>query len=340
MDKAISTRIQKWDNIKFLLIFCVVLGHMTDVYADNSLLSNCIRLFLFTFHMPAFVFISGLFEKKNIKERRYNKIFSYLILFVFIKVITFFAEWIAYGERPDFSLLSTGNVAWYAFCLFAFNMITILTEKFSPKYVLIASVLIALFAGYDKEIGEWLCLSRVIVFYPFYYLGFILDPKKVMEVLNKKSLKVLSALIIASVIVIICLFNQYLFGFKFVFAGRIAFVKIMKDRPCAFVYRMICYVVSVLVGGSVICLVPDKLCKGFFAKLGAKSVQIYALHSALKHLWLGLVSEPLGIEKYFGRNTIVIYELAVTVALIIICVLPIWKPLFDKMLNVKLRDSE
>lgn len=290
--------------------------------------------------MPAFVFISGLFEKKNITERRYNKIFSYLILFVFIKVITFFAEWIAYGERPGFSLLSTGNVAWYAFCLFAFNMMTILFKKFSPKYVLIASVLIALAAGYDKEVGEWLCLSRIIVFYPFYYLGFILDSKKVMDFLNKKSLKIISALIITSLIVIICLFNSYLFDLKYVFAGRIAFVKIMKDRPYAFVYRLICYIVSLLVGGSVICLVPDKLCKGFFAKLGAKSVQIYALHSALKHLWLGLVSDRFGIDKYFGGNTIVIYELAVTIALVAICVLPIWKPLFDKMLNIKLRDSE
>lgn len=340
MEKTVSARIQKWDNLKFLLIFCVVLGHMTDVYADNSVLSSCLRLFLFTFHMPVFVFVSGLFEKKNIRERRYNKIFSYLTLFVFIKVLVFFAEWISYGKRPSFSLLSTGNVAWYAFCLFAFNMLTIAIEKFSPKYVLIVSVIIALFAGYDKEIGDWMCLSRIIVFYPFYYLGYILEPKKVMEFFNKKYLKVISVLIVAVTVAVIAVFNEKLFFLKFLFAGRNSFNKVVGDCSYAFVFRLICYVVSVLVGGSVICLTPNNCCKGFFAKLGAKSVQVYALHSALKHLWLGFVSNPLGLDSYFSSRTIVIYELLVTIGLFVICVLPIWKPLFDKMLNIKIRDSE
>ena len=53
-----------WDNFKFFLIFCVVLGHYSGYYTDD--IENMRRLFffLYLFHMPAFIFVSGLSVKK------------------------------------------------------------------------------------------------------------------------------------------------------------------------------------------------------------------------------------------------------------------------------------
>ena len=62
-------RIAIWDNYKCILILGVVLGHM---YARFDELDNVKRLilFIYSFHMPAFVFVSGLFAKKTIREKR------------------------------------------------------------------------------------------------------------------------------------------------------------------------------------------------------------------------------------------------------------------------------
>lgn len=56
-------RIALWDNLKLFLIFLVVLGHLSFDYFDSSQMFRTISMVIYTFHMPAFVFISGLFVK-------------------------------------------------------------------------------------------------------------------------------------------------------------------------------------------------------------------------------------------------------------------------------------
>lgn len=54
--------------------------------------------------------------------------------------------------------------------------------------------------GYDENIGSFLYLSRIIVFFPFYYTGYCLDIKKLQEVLNKTWIKCLSAIFLTDMI--------------------------------------------------------------------------------------------------------------------------------------------
>lgn len=328
-----------WDNLKFFLIFCVVLGHIADLYADTSVSSGCLRLFIYTFHMPLFMFVSGLFEKKNIDEKRYDRIFSYLIMFVLIKALVFASKWIAEGERPGFSLISTGNVAWFAFCLFVFSFITMAVKNIKPWYIIVASIIIACVAGYDKNIGDKLCLSRIIVFFPFYYLGYILKPESVTKFLNKKILKIISVLVIVSSIAVIIYFNKELFDYKFVFTGRQSLAKLFKDYPFAFKYRLICYTVSIVIGCSFISLCPENFCKGIFAKLGSKTLQIYILHMPLRSLYMAFINDRFNLDSYFQGEMIIVYEILVSLLILGICILPFWKKLIDLIVKVPVKDK-
>jgi len=58
-----------FDNIKGLLILLVVFGHMIESFAFKKSTSiNVMYYAIYTFHMPIFIFISGYFSKKIIKE--------------------------------------------------------------------------------------------------------------------------------------------------------------------------------------------------------------------------------------------------------------------------------
>ena len=50
--------------LKFLLIFSVVFGHILENYIQNPFFKS-IYMFIYTFHMPLFVFITGFFAKSN-----------------------------------------------------------------------------------------------------------------------------------------------------------------------------------------------------------------------------------------------------------------------------------
>ena len=51
------------DSIKFVLIFFVVLGHALELNRDIALNMKAYS-FIYSFHMPAFIMLSGYFAKE------------------------------------------------------------------------------------------------------------------------------------------------------------------------------------------------------------------------------------------------------------------------------------
>ena len=58
-------RIYLFDNIKFLAILLVVIGHAINFLTetDGNMLEKSLFLTIYSIHMPLFIFISGLFLK-------------------------------------------------------------------------------------------------------------------------------------------------------------------------------------------------------------------------------------------------------------------------------------
>lgn len=323
-----SRRVDKWDNLKFFLIFFVVLGHILDVYAPVSEVCGQIRFFIYIFHMPLFLFVSGLFSKKNVKERRYTNIFSYLIMYFAIKLLIFISRWVADGKAPAFRLFTEGSAPWYAFTLCAFSLITIALDKIKPSYVLILSIIVGCAAGYDTSLGDKLCLSRIFAFYPFFYAGYITNEFEIRKLTQKKYIKFLAVLIIAAAGVIVYFFYDYIDCYRLLFTGRNPFIKIYgANVPYACLGRLACYAISSLLGFAFIALAPE-YAPSFITKTGAKTIQIYALHMPLKFIYLGLIEKQYRLDTYFVGK-LPLYSLIISVVLMIICALPIWSPLFN-----------
>ena len=327
-----TERFDKLDNLKLLLIFLVVLGHAADLYANVSHATGMMRFIIYTFHMPLFLFVSGLVSKRNVTQRRYSHIATYLGLYIFIKVINFAANWATAGVLPRVTVFADSGEPWYAFCLFAFGFLTIVFEKLKPVYVLIFSVLLACLAGYDTSIGDAFCLSRIIVFYPFYYLGYWLDSRKVCAFFSKKWLIPVALAILAAAVAATIIFYDDRMELKFLFTGRNSDqIAMLPPYSWGFAWRLLCYAVSVLVGGAFFVLVPG-VRLGFLTKVGARSVQIYALQRAALILYHRLLNKPFHLEGYF-TSKLILYEVLVALGITVICALPIWNPLFRVVMH-------
>ena len=51
-----------FDNYKAFLIVLVVVGHFIEVASDDNVVMETTKWIIFSFHMPAFVFISGYLQ--------------------------------------------------------------------------------------------------------------------------------------------------------------------------------------------------------------------------------------------------------------------------------------
>lgn len=181
METGVTQRIYKFDNVKAILIFLVVIGHMTSDYVSDSHLIRWITLWIYTFHMPAFIFISGLVHKQYITEKRalagvkgelhmrWDKMLGFFLCGYALKVfLQLTRTWM--GQNPTWHWISEPGIPWYLFVMAAYELIFFLMAridgKVKPRYLILGTFVLSAVIGYLPFIGDVFCLSRMINFLP------------------------------------------------------------------------------------------------------------------------------------------------------------------------------
>ena len=269
-----TKRIPFYDNLKFFLILLVVIGHLADCDTTQVKIFRSTYLFIYAFHMPLFLFAAGLFHKdKNIV----SKILSYVTIGFLLKIILFMETSLLNGKISVFHIFEDMDIPWYMFVLSIYSLITYLLKDINHYFLFFAAIILACFAGYDDSIGDYLYLSRAFVFYPCYLLGVILEPEILVKNTRRNYLKFVSVIILC-VWGIICLFNiDQAYILRGLFTGRNSFLASELFTKYGLLYRLLCYGITFLTGGAIICIVPQREIP-FLTRCGGKSLQIYFWH--------------------------------------------------------------
>ena len=210
-------RIYKYDNVKALLIFLVVIGHMTTDYVSDSHMVRWITLWIYSFHMPAFIFISGLVHKQYITQERaalgikgetslrWDKVAGFFLCAYGLKIFLQFTRTLM-GQNPLWHWIAEPGIPWYLFVMAEYEMLfyvmkyidggsctsdiaspdvrahTIKNKR--PLAVILGAFALSAVIGYFPVIGDTFCLSRMINFLPIYMIGYYLDMKKFLPFLK------------------------------------------------------------------------------------------------------------------------------------------------------------
>lgn len=161
----------KYDNLKALLIFLVVLGHLLREAAVYSPACKLVYCFIFMFHMPAFVYTFGRFSKPDLKKAGYF-LFLYLIFQIAYAVFLYKA---GFAESLNISLLTPKWIMWFLPCSAAYIILSFFLPPtlslLQKRSIFFFSVFLSLLVGFFPFIGMEFTLSRFFVFLPFFLLG-------------------------------------------------------------------------------------------------------------------------------------------------------------------------
>ncbi len=315
-------RVAKWDHVKLFLITCVVVGHMLSVYLKKSDTARMVYYYMYLFHMPAFILISGIFSKRTINNKRYDKIFGYLVLYFFIVFLKFGVRFFL-TDTTSLTLLADSGTAWYAFAMFAYFLITIFLRQFDKKYVLIMAILFGCFAGYDPDIGNFMALSRIAAFYPFFLLGYYLDAGKVLEFVRKRPVQVISVLVLLVAAVIVYRYLDQIYWTMDILKGKYAYKALDEYKRYGAVLRLGHYVVEGVLSFAVIAVIPSREC--FLTFMGKRTLAIYALHWSCVDLFYKGLQGGARLRELWPEHFLV---LIVAVSLLMVVVLSL-KPFQD-----------
>ncbi len=284
------------DNIRAVLMILVVTGHFLVVMTGRSEEMFWLRKFIYLFHMPAFLIVSGMLLKRKINKRRYaDGIKRYLAPYMICNFAMFFLFQFIGADQSGVVSQSAGldyvpflpyYSFWYILAVFLYLMITPTllgvgkmsqSFKYRPALVFALAVLCAVGIGFSKHYIKFMYLSPAIGFYPFFLFGYFLDVNKLKKILKHKLVVLLCSVLWIGVIVLSwryrALIDLQTFTMVRLAPASMAEQSILIKGG----YRILVLAIGGFLSLLLFAIVPQK--EIAFSKIGQYSVYPYCIHT-------------------------------------------------------------
>lgn len=314
-----QTRNYLIDNSKGLLIFLVVLGHSLEFIRKDYEVARLLYVFIYEFHMPVFVFISG-YLSKNVEKGRRNAVRNFLTPFLLFNIIwnliTLAGPLFLRGKftklpnEQAFSFFTPGWALWYIFAMFLWKIL--LPDLLKFKNIFILSIVAGIFVKLSGEFGSYMALSRTITFAPFFLAGYYSSEEKL-----KRFRKFTRFNIINKIPSILILIIGVLIALIFVNYSNIADEFFWADRSYSnfnikIFTGILLYIAVYIIGFAFVYvfinLMPEN--QTFLSKIGKNTLSVYFLHTYFIGSILGLTS--LMSSNYGKLLALIVGSLIVT----------------------------
>ena len=298
-----------FDSLKFLLISLVVFGHVTEVMLIKGVenhLALSVYTFIYSFHMPLFIFISGYFSKNITWKKWIKSTQSLLLTYLAFQTILSIPSIIDNSFSLIRFILEPNSTLWYILCLIGWRFIFCFIQKIKIPYyvILFGTLLLSLVIGWKANTPS--TISRLIVFFPYFLIGYYCSGSIVERIKAVKKRYSITVLLFAFLLIYVFSNKSYLYTLY----GSVPYwAAVPGNRELGIILRISVYLISTVLS---MCLI--NLNSTHFAKLGKKTLSIYLLHAPLVYIIYRKI-----INQY-DLNPNIFINLFVSLLIISICI--------------------
>ena len=298
-----KVRDERIDSVKYCLIVVVIAGHVIEY--SETMTSIIVWKWIYIFHMPLFIFISGYFSRKKDKELWPSiwKLLEPLIVFQTVAIIT---KLINGGETSLIDILTPWYVLWYLLSLIYWRLLLqVIPESIlrNAKLILPTAFGISILTGF-LPIDNFLSLHRTFAFLPFFFLGYCMRGKNLFL---PKKYQPLCFMFLILMVAVPLFFPQYL-G---ILTHSIPFGSIYDGGFYNAAKRMIVFSLAIPMSIAFINVCPNN---PWIARQGRLTMQYFIYH-ALAIIPLIVITMELNIPMSFFTATIYIIVLTVGIGM-------------------------
>ena len=315
--EEVSKRDTSFDSIKYVLIAFVVWGHTMHFghYGFNKVLFA----FINSFHMPAFVLISGYFYKRKETLTFWKGIFELLLVVLIFQILYFSSGW---NGPFDFSLSGIvdrvvkfpypSRAMWYlmSLCFWRIMMRYTPPNLIDNQYaMLLLSIGLSIIAAFIP-INDF-SFQRTFFFFPFFILGYYMKKRSLWGYIRNLNKWICILVIVAYIIAIqLVIYKFSYFPDNFLY-GRYNHFNHFNWIATP-VIRWLMYLWLLPLTICILAIIPDTL---FFQKNG-KDTMFYLMYHPYFVLLLAMIqnmycipTSPLAIFSYMVANMFIMYWL-------------------------------
>lgn len=305
-----SQRDYRFDNLKLLLIFLVVFGHMLELMADKTFTFD-LYMAIYAFHMPAFVFVSGYFACFSPK-----KIISRLVIpYVIFQVLYIMFSNLVFGMSDPIQLFTPYWLMWYmlamVFCYCLIPFLDIASTPRSKLLVVSLTIAISLLVGFDNQVGRFLSLSRFFDFLPYFAAGYYIGTSGVPIGCFPRRLNVSKPFVVAVSLVLSVVGVSYVLANPAITPDVLYGASSYETAGYAPMQKATLYLIAASIIVFLLAIAPTRKIP-FLSSLGTGTLSIYILHGFIIR---GIAASPAPLFV-FGEASNFLLALVLSAALV------------------------
>ncbi|MFI6927926.1 acyltransferase family protein [Nonomuraea spiralis] len=181
------------DNVKFLVIALVPTGHalVPTLAADSA---RAMYIFIYTFHMPLFVLVSGYLSRNfwNSDAKTNKLVDTFVVPYVIVEV-GYAALRYALGQKWSLTIIDPAWLNWYLLALLFWRLSTPVWKRM--KYPAPVAIVIYLVAGFSEISGDF-SMDRFFGLMPFFVIGLVMRPEH-FDLLGRRWVKPVGVAVLA-----------------------------------------------------------------------------------------------------------------------------------------------
>ena len=316
-----ATRDPWFDNAKMMLVTLVVIGHSWVLLPNTGAVDHAYD-FLYVWHVPAFVFVTGYLSRTFVysKVRMWQLVRTVVVPYlVFECLIALFRIYVGGEELRDL-FKDPHWPMWYLAALFFWRL---LTPVFRPMWGgLAVAVGISLAAG--MYAGDTLDIARVLGLLPFFVMGLKATPER-LELLRKAPARTAAVVVFVGIWVLTTWTDVWASTEWLYYRSRYDDMGYADDLR-GLLTRALVLGIGTLGAWAFLALVPRV--HGWFTRMGAATLVVYLFHGffvkgAGYAGWNGWAEDHVAVA--FGLTTLAAVLISLALA---------WRPVSTRLADV------
>lgn len=284
-------------NLRFMLIVTVFIGNAIEPLISTMSGLHNLYLWIFSFHMPLFVLVTGYFARKSLSGSQGRRVLMQIGLqyIIFQSLYSLLDNTLFHIHGIHQSFFAPYLLLWFLASHAFWRLIMLGMKRWSPIAQFTFAVAAGIAVGYLHLDGVWFSISRTFVYLPFFVLGYHFSFQTFTHFFQKW-IKISAAAFSVLLFILLAVWGSGIpVGWLY---GNMTFMQLGHHEWYAGIYRLALYGLQLVASVAFLGWVPYQISR--ITDWGTRTLYVFLLHgfmvrfAAISGLYTA-ISNPLGV---------------------------------------------
>ncbi|UQZ35706.1 fucose 4-O-acetylase [Paenibacillus sp. PK3_47] len=312
-------------NLRLMLIVTVFVGNAIEPLVGRMGGLHSLYLWIFSFHMPLFVLVTGYFAKKSLNGSAGRKVLLQIGLqyLIFQSLYSALDASLFHVDNIHHSFFAPYLLLWFLASHACWRLLMLGMGKWSRTAQIVFAAAAGVAVGYLQLDGIWFSISRTFVYLPFFVIGYHFNFAAFARLYQKHFKTAAAAGSLLLLVVLGTLGSGIPHGWLY---GSMTYMQLGVHEWYAGIYRLALYVLQAAASMAFLGLVPYGLSR--MTDWGRRTLYVFLLHGLVVRL-----AAVSGVYAYIGSAAGAAVLLLAAVLMTILLAQPAVKRLFHPVVE-------